>query len=171
MTFPRIDLVVFHNFFADQNDTFDDSFGKLAAILGVEYSVKNFGETKLKQDPQDRELFPEQGLIYVHGSMLRSYDSLDRVFEIAPQRPDLRWMVQVDDNAQSWRFSSQERYEWCRSLPCLWEVRNNIENVRNAPIVKNLDDTYVILAPPGTREPTDFQQYLSLLLESRRGAQ
>lgn len=172
MSSQRIDLVVFHNFYLLEEHTymFNRSMSRIAEYLGVKYSSQNRQESDLDLNPQDRKVFPEEGIIYVHGNHW-GYGNLDKVVKLSPQRPDLKFIVKIDSDARRDQFSSSQMYDTYRELLGFREVLTSPILVRDTKVIKHDGDISLVLDSPSSEAPTPFQQYLSLLLESRRGAQ
>lgn len=123
-------------------------------------------------DPCMREIFPENGLFYVHGGLLTHHANFDLVCQISPQRPDLKFIVEFDDRVQRDNFSSPETYQMYREGLRLdsAELLKSEEAVRNTNIIIHTLGINRILAYPTPSHQTDFQQYLSMLLQVRRSS-
>ncbi|MFA6462179.1 MAG: hypothetical protein WCV90_08010 [Candidatus Woesearchaeota archaeon] len=172
MTAPRIDLVVFQDSYLGKPhyDLFDVCFSTIAKYLGVNYSLQVKAESDLERNPQDHNILPQEGIIYVHGDHNR-HKNLDKVMRIAPQRLDLRFIVKIDSYVTEDQFSSPQMYDTYRELLGFSEVLTSPILVRDTKVIKHDGDISLVLDSPCSEEPTPFQQYLTMLLQIRRGHQ
>ncbi len=165
---PRIDLTVMYDKFdrSPYPKNFENTFSHLAKAIEFDYSFRFKDEECLELDPNDRELFPENGLFYVHGNMLAEHVNFDLAHRISSQRPDLRFIVEMDSSANSGCFSSAESYQRYRESLTLDSSR----------LLESLDairDTKVIISTGGVGNFFGYphspylQQYLTTLLRVR----
>ncbi len=172
MTLPRIDFVVFYDYFNRDSwkEFLPDELSDIGQIIGAECTARVFSENSLDEDPQNLEYFPTNAVFYVHGAQYRNYDCFDRVCQISPQRPDLKFIVEFDNHASRKHFSSDGAYQRYRECPILGDLDllESEEAIRNTGIIAHYDAISGLLPPPNPNHPSYFQQYLSMLLKVRR---
>lgn len=164
----HLDYILVHNYFyADEFhlDRITNQLRPLAETHGFTYTARTEPDIFIEMaDIQEREYFSEGAVVYVHGDKLRQHPHFNRVLELPPLRPDLRFVMEFDNGSDRDDFSSPKVYQRYRELPFLNEELKNSAR-RDAPIVafyKNVD------CFPPIEEGTPMADYILHLLEGRK---
>ncbi len=171
MPLPQIDFVVAYNQFStpDWKEEIESMLEPLARAVGAEYTLRLGSETNLLRNPEDRKDFPENAIFYVHGALYRKYANFDRVCEISPKRPDLKFIVEFDSTAHRGNFDSEASYQRYRECPTLWESDfiESLDAIKKRSVIIHTEGIDQLLDEPDLEFPIPFQQYLIMLLQSR----
>ncbi|MFA6462180.1 MAG: hypothetical protein WCV90_08015 [Candidatus Woesearchaeota archaeon] len=118
---PHLDLIIAHNPIRDCEERYkvERELDTISRLQGFTFNLNCQGEDYLFKDANNKKIFPEQSLLYVHGGLVDRHLNFDRVLEISPLRPDLRFVVDFDDLSSQLDFKSRETYEQYRGLPIL----------------------------------------------------
>ncbi len=169
---PRIDLTVMYDQYnrSSYPENFDSRLSVLSKLIGFDYAFRLRDEEQLEFDPRVREIFPENGLFYVHGGLRDNHTNFDLVCQISPQRPDLRFIVEFDGRVQRDDFTSPESYQRYREGLRLdsTDLLNSLNAVRETSIIISSDGINNVLAYSSHEHPSNFHLYLAQLLKTRK---